>query len=559
MDSMSVEDSTELWKVFVPQCLLNSQPADLLGLIHTKTHCICITASSFSIQSDALKAAQTIQYLGKWHGHLKKLRGSTNKNFCIDVWLDKFGLINCQLLADSKFVPCTCITYEPGEFLKSCCFTNQKGHLRTLIRSLADTEQKVDTMGKELDFWMYGQVSEEKQRMMGRVWMTLLHSLMYLYWPFRYFLALERNFPNLLGKAMHVPSVTSQLLVRSSQNEQVTSPLLVRSSQNEQVTSPLLVRSSQNEQVTSPLLVRSSQNEQVTSPLLVRSSQNENVGYTAGNTGLHKMRCMNVYLRQAIDTVLGILLMLYLMQGDRCDTLAMALHSWAEHVAGELKVLLNWLMGAPAGLKLNSQLTHFMGHFFLYHIYLWKGYLYLLKSILGQLIWYSSITGILGMSIQLALFQDILSTLTIHIYCFYVYAARLYRLQVYALSSLWRLFRGKKWNVLRQRIDSAVYDVDQLFLGTLMFTILLFLLPTTALYYVVFTLLRLVVLILQGLLNKLRAVLNMIPVWSICLWCTKSSLLASGAVFHVLPKGMDSPETLYLSMQVSFYHIGSLI
>ncbi len=65
---------------------------------------------------------------------------------------------------------------------------------------------------------------------------------------------------------------------------------------------------------------------------------------------------------------------------------------------------------------------------------------------------------------------------------------RLYSLQVYALASLWRLFRGKKWNVLRQRVDSATYDVDQLFLGTLLFTVLLFLLPTTALYYVVFTL-----------------------------------------------------------------------
>lgn len=63
---------------------------------------------------------------------------------------------------------------------------------------------------------------------------------------------------------------------------------------------------------------------------------------------------------------------------------------------------------------------------------------------------------------------------------------RLYNLQLRALSSLWRLFRGKKWNVLRRRVDSAVYDVDQLFLSTLLFTILLFLLPTTALFYAVF-------------------------------------------------------------------------
>lgn len=38
---------------------------------------------------------------------------------------------------------------------------------------------------------------------------------------------------------------------------------------------------------------------------------------------------------------------------------------------------------------------------------------------------------------------------------------RLYCLKIHGLSSLWRLFRGKKWNVLRQRVDSCSYDLDQ--------------------------------------------------------------------------------------------------
>lgn len=41
---------------------------------------------------------------------------------------------------------------------------------------------------------------------------------------------------------------------------------------------------------------------------------------------------------------------------------------------------------------------------------------------------------------------------------------RLYCLKIYGLSSLWRLFRGKKWNVLRQRVDSCSYDLDQVVL-----------------------------------------------------------------------------------------------
>jgi len=78
----------------------------------------------------------------------------------------------------------------------------------------------------------------------------------------------------------------------------------------------------------------------------------------------------------------------------------------------------------------------------------------------------------------------------------------LYNLQLNALSSLWRLFRGKKWNVLRKRVDSAVYNVDQLFLGTLLFTILLFLLPTTALFYAVFAVVNIITYFLPHFITK---------------------------------------------------------
>ena len=44
-----------------------------------------------------------------------------------------------------------------------------------------------------------------------------------------------------------------------------------------------------------------------------------------------------------------------------------------QDVASKLDHLVQSLMGAPAGLKLNAQLTHFLGVFFQYHIYLWSG------------------------------------------------------------------------------------------------------------------------------------------------------------------------------------------
>lgn len=49
---------------------------------------------------------------------------------------------------------------------------------------------------------------------------------------------------------------------------------------------------------------------------------------------------------------------------------------------------------------------------------------------------------------------------------------------------------GKRWNSLRNRVDSYDYEIDQLFLGTLLFTIALFLLPTIATYYLFFAVVR---------------------------------------------------------------------
>lgn len=55
------------------------------------------------------------------------------------------------------------------------------------------------------------------------------------------------------------------------------------------------------------------------------------------------------------------------------------------------------------------------------------------------------------------------------------------------LTALFRLFLGKKKNPLRERVDTCRYQPDQLFVGTLLFTVLLFLMPTTWVYYIVFT------------------------------------------------------------------------
>lgn len=82
------------------------------------------------------------------------------------------------------------------------------------------------------------------------------------------------------------------------------------------------------------------------------------------------------------------------------------------------------------------------------------------------------------------------------------YGFRMYGLQINGLISLWRLFIGRKYNPLRNRIDSHQYSHNQLFIGTLGFTIFLFLLPTTLLYYVVFTVVCITCIAVRHKLNN---------------------------------------------------------
>ena len=59
-----------------------------------------------------------------------------------------------------------------------------------------------------------------------------------------------------------------------------------------------------------------------------------------------------------------------------------------------------------------------------YFCFIDLGYLSVLRPALGWVIWTAAGFGTLGLSTQLCLIQDIISMLTLHIYCFYVYAAR---------------------------------------------------------------------------------------------------------------------------------------
>lgn len=238
---------------------------------------------------------------------------------------------------------------------------------------------------------------------------------------------------------------------------------------------------------------------------------NSQIKFLTLKDGVNRKKIYNVLF----DMCLGISFLLLIGSEVIVNTMLSYTLVARTKVKYSLQSLITWLMGAPAGLKLNEELSSFLGNFFLYHVYIWLAYLSIIEDLLPVVINGLAYSSCFGLTMFLSLTNDFINMLTFHIYCFYVYAAKLYRLQLCGLTSLSRLFMGKKWNVLRHRVDSITYEADQLILGTIIFTILLFLFPTTIMYYIVFTSTRLLVLVIQTFIRILVVYLAKIPVYDV--------------------------------------------
>jgi phosphatidylinositol glycan class Q protein len=157
-----------------------------------------------------------------------------------------------------------------------------------------------------------------------------------------------------------------------------------------------------------------------------------------------------------------------------------------------------------------------------------------LRPALPHVIWFIGFSSFAGASMPIALFSDLLSILTLHIYSFYMASARIFNWQYTILLSLFQLFRGKKHNVLRKRIDSCDYDLDQLLLGTILFTLLFFLLPTVVVFYLTFACARMAIISLKAILDTQLACLNHFPLFALMLRIKDSQRLPGMISFATL-------------------------
>ncbi|PAA82428.1 hypothetical protein BOX15_Mlig022630g2, partial [Macrostomum lignano] len=162
---------------------------------------------------------------------------------------------------------------------------------------------------------------------------------------------------------------------------------------------------------------------------------------------------------------------------------AFALRHWTAQLELALRSALEWLRRYPAGLKLHSGAARVLAQGLAYQLSIWHQWTdSLLLPIVTANLWRASLllAAVGGAPCQLALLSDFCRLVALHLRLLDSLCCRLCCLQLRLLGAAARLLRGRKWNPLRLRADSAPYQLDQLLLCTLAFAVLLFMLPTFA-------------------------------------------------------------------------------
>ncbi|KAJ1735735.1 pig-Q [Coemansia biformis] len=234
-----------------------------------------------------------------------------------------------------------------------------------------------------------------------------------------------------------------------------------------------------------------------------------------------------------LDVALGCILGACLIAhaGAVSDWIVAALR---QQTVTSLEQTIVWLRGWPAGLKLNNGLDGFLAELFLWLIHFWTVVFQPSARHLRAVVIVAGWSGFVGgCSMQLAVLSDALALSTVHTYWFYMVAARIFHWQLVTLYSLFNLFRGRKQNVLRRRIDSCDYNLDQLLIGTILFTLLTYLFPTVLVYYITFASRRLAVTMAHGLLEVLLGILNHCPVFYVALRLRDPQMFPGGVCYNV--------------------------
>lgn len=224
-----------------------------------------------------------------------------------------------------------------------------------------------------------------------------------------------------------------------------------------------------------------------------------------------------------------------------------------------------WLLGNPAGFKPNANLAHFLGNFVLSMIRAWNTVTSALTKARQFIVFYIATVGWLGASLQAAALHDLLFLCSFWLLCVYTLFTTIYWYILSMLSTQMKLFRGRKFNTLRNRDDSCSFNVSEMYLGVMVVSISLFLLPTLAIfYYYAFISILLSVMVLQLLLVFLQIIFTDFPYFLLAWSLWQPHILPGGIKVSLspsTPKNREIKEIRIVALNSNvgscFYQMGS--
>lgn len=193
------------------------------------------------------------------------------------------------------------------------------------------------------------------------------------------------------------------------------------------------------------------------------------------------------------------------------------------------------LMDEPAGLKLNKELSIFLGTISWQGIEIgaWVGG-FLSSYIVPGVSFLGILSPVVGFSGFLTLLADLVSLVTCLVAILYWLLSVLYYYQLRAVASLWRFFVGRKWNPLQKRIDSFSASVEQIVIASLLFATSVLLLPTSAMFYLFFATLYSVRQSFLATFYIAAIAIKCFPFYSTTLYLVNRDVFLSGIYFYPL-------------------------
>ncbi|SBS94462.1 phosphatidylinositol N-acetylglucosaminyltransferase subunit GPI1, putative (GPI1) [Plasmodium ovale curtisi] len=213
----------------------------------------------------------------------------------------------------------------------------------------------------------------------------------------------------------------------------------------------------------------------------------------------------------------------------------------------------------PLGLKLNNNFTSFIGSVIVSILDKWdyfKNIFPLRSSVVVDIF---RVSSLLGFSFFLSLLIDYLKLITAHVSLIFFFLKKLCSIFHSNIYSLYLLFNGKKWNILKLRVDTNYYTNEEVILGTILFTILIFLYPTVLVLFSAFGIIYFMINRFTYSLSIVKDVILYSPFYVLFLSSSSNKYISKGiklTKYHIMVK--EKKETESINYPYHPYHFAQM-